>query len=142
MSREIKFRAKTLAQDTWCYGSYFKHIKRQVSPLGDSLEEKDIEHVMIRSSFADWNMPRRIEAILVNPNTVGQYTGIRDKNGKEIYEGDIVRTDEKEKLSKVEWDEDNAGLMLIADSIMMDFSCYYPEELEVVGNIYENPELL
>lgn len=143
MSREIKFRAKALKQDTWCYGSYFKHIKRQVSPIDDSLKNEDIEHLMISNGFADWNMPRRIEAILINPDTVGQFIGFRDKNKKEIYEGDLIRINDKEDLYKVEWNEDNAAFILITiDFIKADFDCYYADELEVVGNVYDNPELI
>ena len=143
MSREIKFRAKALKQDTWCYGSYFKHIKRQVSPIDDSLKNEDIEHLMISNGFADWNMPRAITATLVNPNTVGQFIGFRDKNKKEIYEGDLIRINDKEDLYKVEWNEDNAAFILTTiDFIKADFDCYYADELEVVGNVYDNPELI
>ena len=143
MSREIKFRAKALKQDTWCYGSYFKHIKRQVSPIDHSLKNEDIEHLMISNGFADWNMPRAITATLVNPNTVGQFIGFRDKNKKEIYEGDLIRINDKEDLYKVEWNEDNAAFILTTiDFIKADFDCYYADELEVVGNVYDNPELI
>ena len=62
---------------------------------------------------------------------------------KEIYEGDLIRINDKEDLYKVEWDEDNAAFILITiDFIKADFDCYYADELEVVGNVYDNPELI
>lgn len=65
MTREILFRAKDI-NNNWAYGSYFKHIKRQICPIdNDSLKEEDIEHLMIRDSFADWNMPKEIECLII-----------------------------------------------------------------------------
>ena len=65
-----------------------------------------------------------------------QYTGLKDKNGKEIYEGDIVKW--KYIIDKVFFDEKNGGY--IGESIQINHSTL--DEIEVVGNIYENPELL
>ena len=154
-SREIKFRAKTLKQDTLCYGSYFKHIKRQVSPLGDNLKDEDIEHLMISDGFADWNMPRAITAILVNPNTVGQYTGERDIGGKEIYEGDIIEFNDVEYSdspsqkftvrSGEDFHRDCCYLQNIneyIDQYIKDNGEYPDDSIQVIGNIYDNPELI
>ena len=74
-----------------------------------------------------------------------QYTGLHDKNGKEIYEGDIVRV-ENTDLAQIIYDEDRMawGIKPINDfyfdsPLLADNTSL---ELEVIGNIYDNPELL
>lgn len=92
----------------------------------------------------------------VKPETVGQYTGLKDRNMKEIYEGDIVKVklykgeEEKYFIGKVEYfgsnfivDADNNSEYHVydLDGFGIDYR-YNLEDCEVIGNIYDNPELL
>ena len=81
----------------------------------------------------------------VIPETVGQFTGATDKNGKKIFEGDIVRVNRSEVPLIVEYSECNCGFY--ADSRSDDYFSISVlnrdlVDLEVIGNIYDNPELL
>lgn len=78
-----------------------------------------------------------------------QYTGLKDKNDKEIYEGDIIKLTYADKKTVFEciikYVEDCAYYMLedIKDSDNLDTFCGFSnEQFEIIGNIYENPELL
>lgn len=117
--REIKFRGKT-GTGNWVYGDLT--FSRYGNPYIGSLSKK-------------WSGVKR--------NTVGQYTCMHDCNGKEIYDGDIVRTDdEDEELAIIEWGDDTLKFMVTHGNACSDLGEYYPREIEVVGNIYDNPELL
>lgn len=151
--REIKFKGRRIDTKEWVYGFYYEHEPPLQCLVPDNFVSPKSKHYILQTSFADWNMPRQVDFIEVDPDTVCQFTDLLDCGGQEIYKGDILSvTDpngEPERLCIVEYDslvggypyEPDGGygdfeLSTIGWAMMMDF------EFEIIGNIYENPELL
>lgn len=144
--REIKFRGKRIDDGKWVQGGFHEHVKRTPCPIGDSIQAEDIAYFIIKSGFSDWNMPKPIQGYEVDPETVCQYTGLKDKNGREIYEGDILK--DQKGIGYVEWVVEHCAF--VAKAIKNgDVISYHLLEsdgqlknTEVIGNRWENPELL
>ena len=168
MKREIKFRGKSKTYGEWFYGNLFYK------------DTSGRTHICTTKKGC----------LDINPDTIGQYTGLKDKNGKEIYEGDIIRYTDVESFcvnpdcdlhlqfsqtyTKIKEDVvvfEN-GMFAVADyDYIRPLHCYGIEDLEdlksclgvedgenedingtiiddsllgveVIGNIYDNPELL
>lgn len=73
-----------------------------------------------------------------------QYTGLTDKNGKEIYEDDILRNEEEDSISTINWYDLNAQFVACTSPYEEDrhLELYLSDDCVVIGNVYENPELL
>lgn len=123
--REILFRGKRVDNGEWVYGAYYGLCR--ITNKADGFEYK---HLMRQSN--DEPLYRVI------PETVGEYTGLTDKNGKRIFEGDIVWSQYR-TLGVVEWDDEECSYLVnIGNNWQTMNYCKY----QVVGNIHDNPELL
>lgn len=121
--REILFRGKRLDDGGWS--------------IGDLLQYRSGETV-IHSYVNGCRVADDID-----PTTIGQYTGLKDKNGKRIFEGDLLRSKGK-RIFYVEYNPDIATFVTRATDAELSTPCMnYGTMLhyEVIGNIHDNPEL-
>lgn len=137
--RKIVFRIKDI--DIWYYGFPLREVRPEDLYIPFQGEDEN------GNSFY---------SISVDVKTLGQFTGLCDKNGKEIYEGDIIkhlsgRTIEGKSMYInfcINWGDDNCyrayknGLKGYSYEISFANYIYNPKDNEVIGNIYDNPELL
>lgn len=125
--RDIKFRGKRTDNGEWVYGV----------PTKDGRGEM----VMVENIFEceEYNC-RGANCLYVDENTVGQYTGLKDKNGTKIFEGDIVKRAWFDKMGIYQIDYDNGLARFIGQAGMIFKASFYydSEEFEVIGNIYDN----
>ena len=127
--REIKFKAKGTEDDKWYHGQLIldKHLN---------------EYFIMEDFYSD------VRFIKVVPETICQYTGKKDKNGNEIYEFDIVKGNfPYAEYGIVTWDEDRCGFYILPiNTLFISASDKYyklnANKLEVVGNIFDNSDLL
>lgn len=133
--REIKFRGKCVDNGKWVHGFLFELSEECGHSLCIGIEPLSAnDYSEIYKSCYD----------VIDPETVGQYTGLQDKNGKEIYERDILM-DSRGWMCVVKWDNDNGRFLGYHEKPGGDtYICYVGREpaQEVIGNIYDNQDLL
>lgn len=143
--REILFRGKRKSDSEWIYGYYVQ--------TNDFLDGRKLNLIFEANSV---NYPRGeiVGTHEVEPETVSQYTGLTDKNGVKIFEGDIIKVDDDfdtfGKMAgeiRVVWFKDG-GFRLkpkYPSSIARGERGYWLEDgadFEVIGNVWDNPDLL
>ena len=127
--REILFRGKRYMDGQWVEGSLFID------------EKKDKHEILI--GYVNYRVGWEVD-----PETVGQYTGLNDKNGKKIFEGDIVlhpwNDQDKPEIFTIKFKDGQFVASPVKETeAFWDFMVGgFSKEMEVIGNIHDNPELI
>lgn len=134
MKREIEFRGKNFETNEWVYGYYIKY--------GDYhyiLEDLNIDETE-ECDNQDW--------IEINPSTLGQYIGLKDKNDKKVYEDDIIKVmDFNPKFITITYIEGAFCAIdkAVEENYPVEITLFYPSvgcRFEVAGNIFDDGEIL
>lgn len=138
MNREILFRAKTTKKNNLKHEFNEKWVEGNLILCGD----KAYIHPASNKIDVTGEIGRIIVMHEIDPDTLCQYTGLTDKNGEKIWENDILELPDEDGYFKCEWEEDTARFVLNGEGLTVDFDNYWSYEVEVIGNIFYNPDLL
>lgn len=128
--RTIKFRGKRLDNGGWAYGSLAAYPKHHVIVTVEDGGRRYSEHI-------------------IDPATAGQFTGLKDRDGRDIYDGDILNNHDEPNPLTVKWDAACCRFALFNQD--GDFECDFSQlevrlgvavDAEVTDNIHDNPELM
>lgn len=141
--REILFRGKRIDNGEWIYGYLNQH-------RGNIRYDCDCEPIADGCYYInDWQT--KIDTVMygqdykVDPDTIGQFTGLTDKNGMKIFEGDIIEYTDgcNDWLGAVKYASDDAQFVVrFIGGDVESFDNLYSGDCEVIGNIYDNTERL
>ena len=142
--REILFRGKRIDNGEWVDGDLI--ASRYISPYQNG--ELYINGTCVNEKSVDGIVWCQGSLYRISPSTVGQYTGLKDKNGKMIWEGDVIKWDytcNEGKSHQVRYDVGSACFVASREhnSNIIDTVFYNDgQHAEVIGNIHDNPDLL
>lgn len=129
---DILFRAKAINRDKGYHKTKYKNGDWVYGLVTRSYDER------FENLPAEMTNINGVSGIEVDYKTIGQYTGLTDKNGVKIFEGDIIRYEDD--IGYVIYNGDDARFLV--DSPNRYISMDYSNEFEVIGNIHDNPKLL
>lgn len=140
--REIKFRGKNYG-GIWLYG--------YLMPAEKPVINKGCKYRISVSPQACAGKDKMVYEVITD--TIGQYTGLKDKNGRAIYEGDIISrkytigpqccfSEGKEEINYIGFRQSECKFIVVCANRHHDLYEPYNIHVEVIGNIHDNPELL
>lgn len=147
------YRAKTYKNNNSWVDGFYANRKETTYCFTEDYERCPVRkmHFIIKEYMTDWGLPNEFKCIQINPSTLCRFTGKFDRNGKPIYEHDIVKT-QYGRLCMVEWfDSDSyCGFDLIPINTKenldkkppSEYFLWFQRDIEVVGNIFDNESLL
>lgn len=134
--REILFKAKRIDNDEWVEGSYvYTFNEDKTCPVVGVMKENH------------WIIEKDGNIVLINKDTICQYTGLTDKNGNKIWENDVCNCiyDGRLSIRVIIWDKDELDFKGTNGKKNYGKEFDYLgccEEIEVIGNIFDNPKLI
>ena len=129
--RKILFRGKRTDDGEWVEGNLLYDVDSEQAQI-----------FYFEYLYSECGLERAECAEIVDPSTVGQYTGLTDKNCKKIFEGDIITAYFKSNRSKQKFSVIFENGTFLFDNSRVKVSINNIYRLKIIGNIYDNPELL
>lgn len=146
--KEILFKAKRadwrkLPKEEWWVEGYITQRKGSDGKVFESWIILDAyEQIGVLNMKSALVSETGFNCYQVDIGIICEYTGLTDKNGRKIFEGDIVVVNDEDGKFVIKWDSKDARFTMESKSLVTDFSAYWGYQTEVIGNVFDNPELL
>jgi len=135
-------RGKRKDNEEWVEGYYFYyHTNPCILSHGEKFSDFE-HHVISVPHYGDWNM-WSFDDYEIIPETLGRFTGLLDKNGNKIWEGDILQNENGNRIvCKFEIQDSHSAFYFKDQKAPTKMFCNIPIFFEIIGNVHDNPELL